>query len=292
MATTLEARCTRGHCAAVGVVVVALLSACLAGPGPSGTPSPGAQASGAGPVSHEYLPGLSAYPHLPQDRDRAPVVVMVPGGSWRTANPSGLGGLAESLAEAGIVAVPVEIRAAQDDVVYPTPVEDVLCAVADGVATAGANGIEAGPVVVLGHSSGAHLAALAALAAQAYSPSCPDPSVAPDALVGLAGPYDVRRAAELAEPLFGTAYGDNPRLWDAGNPMLRAGLRSEVAVLLLHGDDDDVVPTFFTTDFARALRQAGHPTSVHILAGVDHRRVYSASTVGEVVADWVAALDR
>ena len=190
------------------------------------------------------------------------------------------------------MAIPVEIRAAQDGVVYPTPVEDVLCAVADGVATAEADGIEAGPVVALGHSSGAHLAALAALATRDHSPSCPDPQVAPDALVGLAGPYDVRLAAELAEPLFGTAYGDNPRLWDAGNPMLRAGLRSEVAALLLHGDGDDVVPTSFTTEFAQALRQAGHPTSVHILPGVDHRRVYSASTAGEVIADWVAALDR
>jgi acetyl esterase/lipase len=160
------------------------------------------------------------------------------------------------------------------------------------VATAGASGIEAGTVIVLGHSSGAHLAALAALATADYSPSCPDPPVAPDALVGLAGPYDVRQAADLAEPLFGTAYGDDPRLWDAGNPVLRAGLRSEVAVLLLHGDADDVVPTSFTTDFARALRQAGHPTSVHILAGVDHRDVYSASTAGDVVADWVAALGR
>jgi acetyl esterase/lipase len=217
---------------------------------------------------------------------------MVPGGSWLTADPSGLGGLADALAEAGIVAVPVEIRAAEDDVVYPTPVEDILCAVADGVATAEANGIEVGPVVVLGHSSGAHLAALAALATQDYSPSCPDPSVAPDALVGLAGPYDVRLAADLAEPLVGVDYRDDPQLWDAANPVLRAGLRSTVEVLLLHGDEDDVVPTSFTTDFARALRQAGHPTSVHILAAVDHRRVYSASAAGDVVADWVAALDR
>ena len=102
----------------------------------------------------------------------------------------------------------------------------------------------------------------------------------------------MRLAADLAEPLFGMAYRDNPQLWDAGNPVLRAGLRSEVAALLLHGDGDDVVPTSFTTEFARALRQAGHPTSMHILAGVDHRSVYSASTAGEVIADWVATLDR
>jgi acetyl esterase/lipase len=291
--TTQEAgRSRRRRAVASVALAVAVLCACVAGPGTNGTPSPGAQLSGAGPVSHEYLPGLAAYPHLPQDRDRAPVVVMVPGGSWRTANPSGLGGLAQELAASGIVAMPVEIRAAQDGVVYPTPVENILCAVADGVATAEANGIEAGPVVVLGHSSGAHLSALAVLAAQDYSPRCPDPPVEPDALVGLAGPYDVRLAADLAEPLFGTGYETNPRLWDAGNPVLRAGLRSDVPVLLLHGDGDDVVPTSFTTEFAQALRQAGHPTTVRILAGVDHQDVYSASVAGKAVAAWVATLDR
>jgi acetyl esterase/lipase len=291
--TTQEAGRSVGRRAVASVAVsLAVLCACVAGPGANGTPSPGAQPSGAGPVSHEYLPGLAAYPHLPEDRDRAPVVVMVPGGSWRTADPSGLGGLAQALATSGIVAVPVEIRAAEDGVVYPTPVEDILCAVADGVATAEANGIEAGPVVVLGHSSGAHLSALAVLAAQDYSPSCPDPRVEPDALVGLAGPYDVRLATDLAEPLFGTPYQDNPQLWDAGNPVLRAALRSDVSVLLLHGDDDAVVPTAFTTEFAHALRQAGHPTTVRMLAGVGHQEVYSASVAGEVVADWVAALDR
>jgi len=90
----------------------------------------------AGPVSHEYLPGLAAYPHVPEGVDRAPVVVMVPGGSWASADPTGYAGLAESLADVGIVAVPVTIRAGQDGVTYPVPVEDVLCALADGAATA------------------------------------------------------------------------------------------------------------------------------------------------------------
>ena len=66
MVTTLEARRTGRRRAALGVVVVALVSACLAGPGTSGTPSPGAQASGAGPVSHEYLPDSLPIPTFPR----------------------------------------------------------------------------------------------------------------------------------------------------------------------------------------------------------------------------------
>ena len=71
----------------------------------------------------------------------APVVVMIPGGGWRGADPTGLEPLAAALAAQGVVAMPVAIRAAGDGVVYPAPVEDVLCALADGAATAPAAGI-------------------------------------------------------------------------------------------------------------------------------------------------------
>ena len=66
-----------------------------------------------------------------------------------------------------------------DDVVYPTPVEDVLCALADGAATAREAGIDPDRLVLLGHSSGAHLSAVATLAADRFSPDCEDPSSCP-----------------------------------------------------------------------------------------------------------------
>ena len=48
--------------------------------GPTTTPS-------AGPVSHEYRPGLAAFPHLPEGVTEAPVVVMIPGGGWADRRP-------------------------------------------------------------------------------------------------------------------------------------------------------------------------------------------------------------
>ena len=91
-------------------------------------------------------------------------MVMIPGGGWRSAVPTGLEPLAAALARQGVVAIPVVIRTAGDGVTYPVPVEDVLCALADGAATARAAGIQPTTLVLLGHSSGAHLSAVATLA--------------------------------------------------------------------------------------------------------------------------------
>lgn len=272
-------------------VVPATALLLLAGACTPGGGEPDRGTAGDGTASHDYLPGLAAFPHVPPGVTSAPVVVLVPGGGWRSADPTGLEPLAQSLAEEGVFAMPVVIRAADDGVVHPTPVEDVLCALADGAATARANGLEPERLVVLGHSSGAHLSALAALATDDYDPRCEDPLVAPDAVVGLAGPYDIRDFADAAAALFGDgADRDDRAQWDAANPLLRAGLRPEVPFLLLHGDADDVVPAVFSTDFGTALRAAGHATTVNILPGEDHDSIYSAQVAAEPVADWLDSL--
>jgi acetyl esterase/lipase len=190
------------------------------------------------------------------------------------------------------VAVPVRIRAAEDGVRYPVPVEDVLCALASAVATTAARGVQPGPIVVLGHSSGAHLAALAVLAVTDYSPTCRDPLVRPTALVGVAGPYDVSQLPDLADALFGTSPEDDATTWEAGNPVRRAALRPEVPVLLLHGEQDEVVPPSFTTDFAARLRQGGHAVSVELVPGADHGSVFSSAVAGPIIARWLAGLAR
>src|SRR5690606_39546689 len=59
--------------------------------------------------------------HLPEEAGQAPLVVLIPGGGWHSADPSQLDGLARHLAGAGNVAVTARIRAFVDGVSYPLP---------------------------------------------------------------------------------------------------------------------------------------------------------------------------
>jgi len=240
------------------------------------------------PASHDYLPGQRAVPHVPQDVTAAPLVVMIPGGSWRSAEPTGLLPLAAALAERGVVAVPVRIRTAGDGVLFPVPVEDVMCALADGVATARGAGIEPTRVALLGHSSGAHLASLATLDPEQFTPPCPDPRATADAFIGLAGPYDIRTFPDAASALFRP--GAAPELVDAANPVLLAGHHRDVPVLLLHGDDDGPVPVTYSEDFAAALTAGGHPTTLTVLPGEDHSSIYAPQVVASRIAEWLTGL--
>jgi acetyl esterase/lipase len=238
-------------------------------------------------VTVEYAAGRTADLYLPVVAGPAPIVVMVPGGGWVTADPTGLAGLAARLADGGLIAAPVRIRAASDGASYPDPVEDVLCATDSIVEEARSRGFDPRPVVVLGHSSGAHLAALAVLAVDDYTPSCDAPRVRPDALVGLSGPYDISQLPDIARTLLGSDPGEDPERWHDANPVERAGLRPGVPVLLLHGEDDVTVPPAFTTQFGDALESAGHAVTVETLAGVDHDTIYQADVVGDLILRWV-----
>lgn len=277
-----------GRGRACGPAALALPFALLVGACGGGSSGPEEAIAPPSDTTLSYGADLSADVYRPADGGRVPLVVLVPGGSWQTADPTGLAGLAQRLAENGIVAATAHIRAASDDVTYPVPVEDVLCAVSAVVADARSEGFTPSPVVVLGHSSGAHLAALAVLAFDDYDPTCSSPVVEPDVLIGLSGPYDVSRIPGIAAPLFGTDPHDDPATWQAANPVDRADLRPDVPVLLMHGEEDDVLPVDFTTQFADALETAGHPSTVELVPDVDHLGIFAAHVATQSIVDWLA----
>ena len=254
-----------------------------AGPGTSGVDPP-ATTSTRGQVTAEgeYRPQLPAIVDLPA-ADPSAVVVLVPGGGWSSADPTGLAPLAAHLTDAGLAVVTITYGTSSTGDRYPVPADDVAC----GVSYAAAR-VPGVPVVVLGHSAGAHLAALVGLVPERSSDDgCPSPSHPADGVVGLAGPYDVAATGGLAGSLFGVDQAEDPGLWDDGNPVLQAAERPELPFLLVHGDADDVVPVEFTTTFGDALTAAGHDVTVRILPTVDHSSVYAATVVGDMVARWV-----
>lgn len=270
----------------IGAVLLSALVACTGGP-PKDSAHPGPPAP---PVAFD--PAQSSRLVLPE-RTRAgtvPLVVLVPGGGWVSADPTGLTGLATWLSQRGAAVVTVTYRTASDGAYFPTTAQDVACDLADAVARSRRAGVDVGEVVLVGHSAGAQLAAVVALTPGAFAAGCADPPAAADRLVGLAGPYDVTQLGGLTSVIFGPD-GQDPAGWTAADPVALATERPQLPVLLIHGTADTTVPIAFTEQLAAALIDGGHPVATRYPEDVDHQSVYSAEVAGPLIADWLGLAD-
>ena len=269
---------------AAPALALAALTAGCGGSGPSGA-SDAPEAD----LAAEYLPGRSATAYVP-NRPDGTVVVLVPGGGWQTADPTGLLPLADRLARRGSLAVAVSYRAADDGVQFPAPAEDVACAVSWAADLGERKLPEVRHVVVLGHSAGGHLGALVALGA-VRARGCGADVVEPDAFVGLAGVYDVARLSDAVLPLFGTTPGEDAARWRAGDPVQQAATApGDLRVLLLHGTSDTTVPIMQSQGFRDALEAAGVPVELVPVDGADHLSLFTGPVAAGPVADWLDTL--
>lgn len=117
-----------------------------------------------------------------------PVVVFFYGGSWEGGNRGSYLFVAQALASRGFVAVVPDYRV-YPEVRFPAFLEDGAAAVAWTKANASRFGGDPGKVFVMGHSAGAHVAAMLALDPQWLATQELRPSDLAG-LIGLAGPYD------------------------------------------------------------------------------------------------------
>jgi acetyl esterase/lipase len=278
----------------LAVAALALAGGCSRPPVAQGTAGP-ASSTRAPDSTSEYLPGLEADVYLP-DRDKGgdvPVVLLVPGGGWQTADRRGLAPLAARLSDAGFVAVNATYRAGRDGVAFPVPVQDVVCASAFAAHAARSAGVDPGPVVALGHSAGGHLASLAALEGAGLAGQCPNPAPRITGLIGVAGVYDVRAFELGLVDFFGGTPEEEPEAWREGDPigLVDAGSAQEdLQVLLLHGDSDDDVPLEQSQAFQSSLTRAGVPVRLEVVPGATHQTIYSAEVAGPAAIAWIKEL--
>lgn len=271
-------RTRRGAAVVAGV----LLAACVACSDPGGGDAASSGSTEGASAETDYLPGLGATVALP-DGDPAAVVVLVPGGSWRTADPEGLLPLGEDLAAQGYAAVTITYGTDGTDAHFPRPLDDITCAM--GFAAEQVPGV---PVVVVGHSAGANLALLAGLHPDDADPTCPYAHVPAAGAVGLSGPYDVV-AQGIGQYLFGVPQADDPELWADGDPFAWADARPDLPVLLVHGEADDLVPVSFTGRLGDALVDGGHDVRTELVPDAGHNDTIRSDVLLGTLTDWLSA---
>jgi acetyl esterase/lipase len=201
--------------------------------------------------------------YRPASGDRGgPIAMFIYGGGWRSGDRATYGFVGAALAARGITAVIADYRL-YPNVKFPVFVEDAARAYAWVSANLAAGDGKTRPIVLIGHSAGAYIAAM--LAFDERYPAAAGGAERPAGLIGLAGPYafDPTTYPTTAE-IFATATSA-----DAARPvaLVRHGAPR---TLLMHGLEDETVQLYNTRELAGALRAVGTDVRKIEYAGIGH----------------------
>ena len=205
-----------------------------------------------------------------------PVVVTLHGGFWQLPWDRRLmNALCADLAARGIATWNVEYaRTGQRRGGWPGTFEDVANAVDHLDVLAAEHALDVERVVVLGHSAGGHLALWTASRAglPAGAPGA-KPRVRPCAVVSLAGIGDLAAAARdgvgggAVAGLLGGDPDKEPERYALASPYERLPLG--VPQLLVHGDEDEVVPLRLAAAYQARARELGDDCELAVAIGSD-----------------------
>lgn len=248
--------------------LVSILALCAAVGGCSGqqilnslTPSGGYRhAQG---LPYDAARGLTLDVYTPVNARRAPVVVFFYGGRWTQGAIADFHFVGQALASEGFVAVLPGYRH-YPQVRFPAFVEDAARAVRWTEQQIERYGGDPGKMFVMGHSSGAHLAALLALNPEFLAAAGGDRARL-KGMIGLAGPYDF---LPLTDPDLRDIFGP-PERYELSQPITYVDGENP-PLLLLHGEDDQTVRVRNTVNLAAAVRRAGGPVEAVVYPEMSH----------------------
>ncbi|HTF10908.1 MAG TPA: prolyl oligopeptidase family serine peptidase [Asanoa sp.] len=213
-----------------------------------------------------YGAGLRPELQMPAAEGRYPLVVYAPGGGFVTAPTAMARRERAFIAAAGYVVASVGYRTIRQGATYTDGLADVLAAVDALTSRADEYRIDADRIAVWGESAGGYLASMAGLT---------DPRIR--AVVDQFGASDLSRVADGFDAGMQAAAADprHPiRRYGAiaANPIDLIGAGAP-AFLLLHGDDDRVIPPDQTLELHNALRAAGADSTHYVVTGAGHGRL-------------------
>ena len=198
-----------------------------------------------------------------------PLIVFWHGGRWTFGDKADYRFVGAAMAELGYVAVLANYRH-YPEVKMPAFMDDAARAAQWAAAHAGEFGADANRLHLMGHSAGAHLAALAALDPRYLAAAGgPVPPIA--GVIGLSGPYDFLPLREAdVQDMFGP-----PALYPESQPInfVRA---DAPPMLLLHGLKDDTVWPKNSRNLATALQARGARATLKLYPKLVHADTVAA----------------
>ena len=222
-----------------------------------------------------YLPGANNRQRLDvyrpakarEDVKPQPVVVFFYGGAWQEGSRGDYLFVAEALAQRGYVAVVPDYRVFPE-VKYPDFLHDGAAAIAWTSANVDRYGGDPTRIFLMGHSAGAHIAAMLALD-RSFLDAQKVPRISVKGLIGLAGAYDF---LPLTEPNVIALFATEPNLMltQPIHYVTAAPAAAMPPILLMHGDADTRVRPKNSINLARELKAAGANVELDLLPDVSH----------------------
>jgi acetyl esterase/lipase len=210
-----------------------------------------------------YVPDKAAPGAAPK-----PLIIFWHGGRWKSGDKSDYRFVGAALAESGYVALIANYRH-YPQVHMPGFMDDAAQTVQWAVAHAGEFGADPRQLFLMGHSAGAHIAALLALDPRYLRAAGSAPAIA--GVIGLSGPYDFLPLLEAdVQDMFGP-----PALYPESQPInyVRA---DAPPMLLAHGLKDETVWPKNSRNLASALSARGVSVTLKLYPKVSHADTVAA----------------
>jgi acetyl esterase/lipase len=206
--------------------------------------------------------------YAPRGAADAPVVVFFYGGNWQSGHKEMYRFVAAALAARGYVTIVPDYRVYPD--VFPDFLEDGALAVAWAKQNAARFGGDAGKLVLIGHSAGAHIAAMLTLDGQWLRAEGLDSRKDIAGLIGIAGPYDF---LPIRDPTLQTIFAAEDPTRTQPISFVSGG---EPPALLVTGRTDKTVGPGNTARLAARLRAAGGDVTEIVYPRVGHLSIIGA----------------
>src|SRR5271155_1443381 len=235
-------------------------------------PAPAPAATPPGPVYSNVAYGaaggetllLDVYEPANNSGKPRPAVGLVHGGGWTSFDKSTMRALAQFLALAGFVAVPVNYRLFHDDATrWPAQLDDVQRAVRWVRANSAKYNVDPLHVGAYGHSAGAQIATLLGMmeTRDNSDASLAQYSSKVQAVVDTSGPTDFTKdmdkdAKPFVTNFLGADFAAHPEVWRDASPVFHAA-KSNAPILIIHGTRDEMVPISQAEELNDALTKAG-----------------------------------
>ena len=203
--------------------------------------------------------------YAPEDARNAPTLVFFYGGSWQEGSKDTYAFVARALAKDGIVVIVPDYRV-YPDAKFDGFMRDGAAAVGWAARHARQYGGDPARLVLMGHSAGAHIAALLSLDPRWLATVGLDPHRSVAGMVGLAGPYDF---LPLKDPVLQTIFGPPARLADTQPINFVDGTNPPMFLAAAAGDT--TVQPRNTEALAGKIRAHGGSVESRTYTGLDHR---------------------